>query len=248
MSVDGKRIIVTGGSGGIGAAAVRALAAAGAKVACTYNSTTPDVPEGVIVERCDITDRASVDRVFDGFADRLGGLDGLIHAAGLHGHCVAAEVDDADWDRIFDANVKGTLYANQAAFRHLRDYGGSIVNMGSVEGVRGMAGGAHYAASRGAVMAWTRSAALEWGKLGIRVNAAAPVINTQIFQKMRTHMDEATLAAVDAQLRAQIPIGGVMGDADEDMAPVLLFLVSDASRFITGQTIPVDGGLMMVGS
>jgi NAD(P)-dependent dehydrogenase (short-subunit alcohol dehydrogenase family) len=246
--VRGKRIIVTGGSGGIGAAAVRALAAAGARVACTYQSNEPDLPDGVVWAQCDIADQAQVTATFNTFARQLGGLDGLIHAAGVHGWSPADQITGAEWDRMFALNGRGTLFTNQAAFVHLRDRGGAIVNMGSVEGVRGMPGGALYAATRGAVMAWTRSVAREWGQFNIRVNAAAPVIETQLARRIRGALDDASQAAMAEMLRADIPIGGVMGDPDRDMAPVLVFLMSDASHFITGQTISVDGGYMMVGS
>jgi NAD(P)-dependent dehydrogenase (short-subunit alcohol dehydrogenase family) len=246
--VTGKRIIVTGGSGGIGGAAVRALAAAGARVACTYHANPPQLPEGVLVAPCDIADQRSVSEAFDAFVAELGGLDGLIHAAGVHGSCPADQLDEQAWDRMFARNGKGTLFTNQAAFRHLQEGGGSIVNMGSVEGVRGFAGNALYAATRGAVMAWTRSVALEWGHWGVRVNAVAPVIETQIVQRMRESLDEPSRAMMDEGLRALIPLGGKMGDPDRDLAPVLIFLMSDSSRFMTGQTIPVDGGFMMVGS
>lgn len=151
--LDGKRIIITGGSGGIGGAAVALFAAQGARVAATFNNTEPTLPAGVIARRCNIADRAEVNTVFDSMVSELGGLDVLIHAAGVHGSCAADEVDDAHWDKLFDLNGKAAVWTNQAAFRHLRATGGSIVNMGSVEGVRGFAGNAIYAASRAAVMA-----------------------------------------------------------------------------------------------
>ena len=97
-------------------------------------------------------------------------------------------------------------------------------------------------------MAWTRSVALEWGRHGVRVNCVAPAIHTEIFERQRQQMDPATLAMVDAHLAAAIPLGGRMGDPLRDLAPVLAFLASDDSRFITGQTLAVDGGLMMLGS
>jgi NAD(P)-dependent dehydrogenase (short-subunit alcohol dehydrogenase family) len=97
-------------------------------------------------------------------------------------------------------------------------------------------------------MAWTRSVALEWGKHGVRVNCVAPAIHTDIFERQRQQMDAATRAMVDAHLAAAIPLGGRMGDALRDLAPVLAFLAGDDSRFITGQTLAVDGGLMMLGS
>lgn len=246
--LDAKRIVVTGGAGGIGNAAVRVFTEEGAQVACTFNSEKPDVPDGVSARRCDVTDRSQVDAVFDGFAADLGGIDAVVHAAGVHGFTPAERITDEVWDRTFDLNAKSTLLTNQAAFRHLREGGGSIVNMGSCEGVRGMANNAAYAATRGAVMAFTRSVALEWGRYGVRVNAVAPVIHTRLAQRVRDTLDEAGLAAMDASLAQSIPLGGKMGDPVGDLAPVLAFLVSDGSRFITGQTIAVDGGFMMLGS
>jgi len=247
--LDGKRVIITGGAGGIGNAAVIAFQEAGAKVACTFNSEQPSLPDGVLSRRCDITKKAEVDSVFDAFADALGGLDVLIHAAGLHGSCPTDQLTEESWDHMFDLNGKATLFTNQAAFRHMRKAGGgSIVNMGSCEGVRGFAGNACYAATRGAVMAFTRSIALEWGKHNIRANALAPVAETRPAKRMRAHMDEAGIAMMDAYLNQAIPLGGKMGDALDDIAPVLVFLASDASHFITGQTIAVDGGFMMLGA
>jgi len=243
-----KRIIVTGGAGGIGNAAVKLMASMGARVACTFNSAAAQVPGDVVSMRCNIADRAEVNTVFDRLAESLGGLDALIHAAGVHHSKPAELVEEQDWDHALDLNAKATAWCNQAAFRHLRDQGGSIINMGSVEGVRGFAGNACYAASRGAVMAWTRSVALEWGRHKVRVNCVAPAIHTEIFERQRQQMDAATLAMVDAHIAASIPLGGKMGDALHDLAPVLAFLCSDDSRFITGQVIAVDGGLMMLGS
>lgn len=246
--LQGKRIIVTGGAGGIGNAAVRLLAAEGARIACTYNSRQPELPAGVVCRRCDIADREEVFRVFDTFADELGGLDALVHAAGIHGSCPAQQVDAANWDRMFDLNGKAAVWTNQAAFRHMQAAGGSIINMGSVEGVRGHPGNAVYAASRAAVMAWTRSIAREWGHLGVRANCVAPVIATEIFQRQRQAMDATAIAAMDAGLAQMIPLGGKLGDPLRDLAPVLVFLAGDDSRFITGQTLAVDGGYMMLGS
>ena len=247
-TLDGKRILITGGAGGIGNAALRLCLNEGARVACTWHERRPDVPEGVQLHRCDIRRRADVHAVVDAVAASLGGLDGLLHAAGLHGSRPAAEVDDADWDRLFDANAKATVWLNQAAWRHMRTGGGSIVNMGSVEGVRGFAGNAVYAASRGAVMAWTRSVALEWGRDGVRVNCVAPAVATDIFRRQCEGLPAEVLAAMQTDLRARIPLGGTLGDPARDLAPLLVFLLGDGSRFMTGQTIAADGGLMMLGS
>ncbi len=247
--LDGKRVIVTGGAGGIGNAAVIACHAAGATVACTYNTALPQVPDGVLSRRCDVTSKTEVDAAFDELAAAMGGLDALIHAAGLHGSCPADQLTEEGWDSMFALNCTATLFTNQAAFRHMQPAGGgSIVNMGSVEGVRGFAGNACYAATRGAVMAWTRSIALEWGKHGIRANALAPVAETRAATRMRAHMDEAAIAMMEAYLAQAVPLGGKMGHPLRDIAPALVFLTSDASHFITGQTIAVDGGFMMLGA
>jgi NAD(P)-dependent dehydrogenase (short-subunit alcohol dehydrogenase family) len=246
--LDGKRVIVTGGAGGIGAAAVIACRAAGATVACTYNATVPSLPDGVLSRRCDIASKAEIDTAFDGFAAAMGGIDVLIHAAGIHGACAADQLTEGEWDRMFALNGKATMFTNQAAFRHMQGHGGAIVNMGSVEGVRGFAGNACYAASRGAVMAWSRSIALEWGRYKVRANCVAPVAETRLAQAMRAGLDPAAVAAMDAYLAQAVPLGGRMGDVHADIAPVLVFLASDASQFITGQTIAVDGGFMMLGS
>ncbi|CAB1369721.1 SDR family NAD(P)-dependent oxidoreductase [Denitratisoma oestradiolicum] len=246
--LQGKRIIVTGGAGGIGSAAVKLFAQEGAKVACTYNNALPELPASVLNARCNIADRNEVHQVFDAFVADLGGLDVLVHAAGVHGSRPAEQIDEAHWDHLFDLNGKAAVWTNQAAFRHMRVHGGSIINMGSVEGVRGYAGNAIYAASRGAVMAWTRSVAQEWGCHRVRVNCVAPVIATEIFQRQRQAMDLASLQAMDEGLAKMIPLGGALGDPLRDLAPVLAFLAGDDSHFITGQTIAVDGGFMMLGS
>lgn len=247
-SLDGKRILVTGAAGGIGNAAIHLCVAEGARVACTWHGTLPELPAGVRAFRCDIRDRTAVHATLDAAAAVLGGLDGLLHAAGLHGSTPAADVDEADWERLFDANGKATAWTNQAAYRHMRGHGGSIVNMGSVEGVRGFAGNALYAASRGAVMAWTRSVALEWGKDRVRVNCVAPAVETEIFRRQCAGLPAEVRAAIDADLQTRIPLGGRLGDPLGDLAPVLVFLLGDGARFLTGQTLAVDGGLMMLGS
>lgn len=244
----GKKVLITGGSGGIGNAAIRLFAERGARVACTYHRRQPEVPASVSLHQCDVQDREAVFRVFDEAASTLGGIDVLVHAAGMHGSCPADKITAETWDAMFDANVKAAVWTNQAAFQHMRKGGGSIINMGSSEGVRGFAGNATYAASRGAVMAWTRSVAQEWGRLNVRVNCVAPVVATEIFARQKQALDAASLAALDQKLAQVIPLGGQLGDPLADLAPVLAFLANDDSHFITGQTIAVDGGFMMLGS
>jgi NAD(P)-dependent dehydrogenase (short-subunit alcohol dehydrogenase family) len=248
LDLRGKRVVVTGGAGGIGNAAVRLFCRLGADVGCTFHSTRPDVPGRVSLRSCDVSNADDVRATFAAFAEEFGGLDALVHAAGVHESCPADGLTVGTWEAIFASNVTSTLLTNQAAFEHMRSRGGAIVNMGSCEAVRGRAGSAAYASTRGAVMAWSRSIALEWGPFGVRVNSVAPVDETAIAKRERAALDDRGRAAMDAALQQVIPLGGKMGDPLRDLAPVLAFLISDAAAFITGQTISVDGGLMMLGS
>src|SRR6202012_5024938 len=117
---------------------------------------------------------------------------------------------------------------------------------GSSAGLHGNAGAGAYSASKGRVLAWTRVIATEWGRHGIRANAVAPAIVTPMYENSRAGLSEIDGRARDASLADRILLGDTLGDADRDFAPVMVFLASDASRFITGQTVAVDGGLVFV--
>jgi NAD(P)-dependent dehydrogenase (short-subunit alcohol dehydrogenase family) len=242
--LDGKRIIVTGGARGIGEAAVDAFSHAGASVvSLDIGHSDGDAGSGILRLRCDIASAASVETAFGGAVAHLGGLDALANVAGVISQHPAESIPLAEWGRVIGVNATGTLLTNQAAFPHLRAAGGgSIINIGSVAGVRGYPNGAHYAASKGAVLAWTRTVADEWGPLGIRVNAVAPSVWTPMYDEWRAGLTPAELAAHDEFQRISTPIGGKLGDPRGDLAPLLVFLAGDGSRFITGQTIAADGG------
>jgi NAD(P)-dependent dehydrogenase (short-subunit alcohol dehydrogenase family) len=256
MQLKGKRIIVTGGARGIAASAVRAFAEEGAQVASF--DIIDDLGEKVAAEaskrgpgtvrfyHCDVSSRSEVQNAFDSAIGNLRGLDALVNVAGVERTAPAEEITDKDWDLIFNVNVKGTLYTNQAAFKHLRDHGGRILNFGSQAGMNGMPGAAAYSAAKGAVIAWTHTVAQEWGKYGITVNAIVPGMWTPMYEEHRARLSPEELTAHDAIMASLIPLGGRLGQPDRDIAPVLVFLVGDGARFITGQIIPVDGGLSMV--
>jgi len=256
MQLQGRRIILTGGARGIGAAAVRAFVAEGARVAVcdVLDDEAAAVVDGANRAgsgearywHCDVVSRAETDRVFHAAVDWLSGLDAMVNIAGVERTAPAEEIDDAHWDLMFDVNARGTMNTNQAAFRHLKDRGGRIVNFGSGAGVRGMAGGAAYSAAKGAVLAWTRTVAQEWARYGVTVNALAPGIWTPMYDAHRARMSAEELAAHDAGMRQRVLIGGKLGDPDRDLAPVLVFLVGEGARFITGQTLPVDGGMLIL--
>jgi NAD(P)-dependent dehydrogenase (short-subunit alcohol dehydrogenase family) len=251
--LDGRRIIVTGGASGIAAATVRAYAAEGARVASldvndeAGRRVAAEAGPGVTYYHCDVAQRADVDRVFAEAVGALGGLDVLANVAGVERGTPAEDIPDVEWDLVFGVNVKGTLYTNQAAFRHLKDGGGVVINFGSGAGIRGQRGSAHYSASKAAVMAWTRTVAQEWAKYGIRVNSVVPAIWTQMYDEYRSRMSDQERMIHDMAMQHVIPLGGKLGDPDRDAAPVMVFLASDLSRFITGQAIPVDGGMVMLG-
>jgi NAD(P)-dependent dehydrogenase (short-subunit alcohol dehydrogenase family) len=135
---------------------------------------------------------------------------------------------------------------NRAVFPHLRDHGGSIINFASGAGALGLPNKAAYSAAKGAVLAWTRTVAQEWGPHNIRVNAIAPAIWTPMYEKTRAEMSPEQLSSHDAYMAKVIPLGGKLGDMVEDLVPVLAFLASPGSRFMTGQIIAVDGGTLMV--
>lgn len=256
MNNQGKRVILTGSASGIGASALKALVAAGAHVvgmdvadvagaAVVSAVTALDGPGRAHYLHCDVSQRESVQAAFTDAVAWLGGLDALINVAGIERKAPAEDIAQVDWDLMFDVNARGTLNTNQAAFVHLRDKGGRIVNFASAAGVMGVPGLAHYSAAKAAVLGWTRTAAKEWGRHGITVNAVAPGMWTPMYKHFRSRLDATQLAAHDAMMAGQIPLGGRLGDPDRDMAPVLVFLVSDGARFITGQTLAVDGGLMI---
>jgi NAD(P)-dependent dehydrogenase (short-subunit alcohol dehydrogenase family) len=241
----GRRVLVTGAAGGIGAAAVEALTAAGAQVVATYHRTEPQTDAEVDWLRCDVTDEDSVAQAFSSVEDRFGRLDVLIHAAGLWTPGIPGQVATADLDATMKTNFTSTVLTNQAAYRLMCQNGGQIINFGSAEGVMGSPVSAGYAAAKAAVTAWTRSIAKAWGSQGITANALAPAVDTPGAQRFRDFLGPAAAPIIDQQLRITIPLGGKLGNPRDDIGPILVFLSSAGARFITGQLIPIDGGLLM---
>ncbi|MGI9363401.1 MAG: SDR family NAD(P)-dependent oxidoreductase [Parasphingorhabdus sp.] len=255
MELKGKKIIITGSAQGIGESTLRAYVAKGAQVAAmdvdaiageaAVTRANADGPGSAFFIKCDVSNRAEVDAAFDAAAERMGGLDVLAHIAGVHRHAPTHDVPDETLAWLFDVNINGTIYTNGAAYRHMPK-GGSIINFGSESGLTAEINNAVYGASKAAVHAWTRSVAREWGERGIRLNAVLPYIATPMYARFREALSDEDLAAHDKATAEQIPLGGKFGDADKDLAPVMVFLAGDGSRFITGQLIPVDGGLISV--
>ncbi|WIM88909.1 SDR family oxidoreductase [Candidatus Mycobacterium wuenschmannii] len=246
--LEGRRILVTGAATGIGAAAVRVLHAAGARLAATYHRSTPaDNAPAVTWLQCDVRDPDSVDAAFAAAAQELGGLDVLVNAAGLWQPGVPGQISSEEIDFLLATNIKATVLTNQAAYAVMRENGGQIINFGSAEAVMGSPIAAVYAATKGAVQAWTRSAAKAWGAERVTVNALAPAVQTPGADRLRDFLGPDVAVYIDQQMKLSIPLGGKLGDPATDLGPALVFLASPGAGFITGQLLPVDGGLAMVG-
>ncbi len=248
FKLDGKVAIVTGGAGGIGEALAMGLGIHGATV--IVSSRRQDAIDKVAAEitkvsgneaialTCDVTSEESMTALVDTVVKKYGKLDIMVNAMGMNIKHDAFEYPVEDWDKLFDVNVKGTMIACKAAGKAMKNQdGGSIINLSSVRGIRGYTGGnSGYCATKGAVELITKSLALEWASLGIRVNAIGPAL---IITPGTKHIaDNPELAKKYA---AAVPMGRI--GLPEDLSGACVFLASEAAGFISGQTIYVDGGL-----
>lgn len=254
MILEGKRVIVTGGVTGIGRATTLACAREGASVVSMSTAATDRNRVTRIADQiadggagryrhipCDIGDRSAVDAAFAEATEWLGGLDGLVHSAATQTIKPAEDLTDDDIMSDLRVSTFGMVYANQAAFPHLKDNGGSIVNITSYVAIGGQDDLAAYGLAKGAVNGWSFVLAREWGKHMIRVNLMAPVVATTGFQAWYEAQSPEDQRASDEGRKRSIALGGKMGTAD-DAADVNVFLLSDLSRYLTGQIFYADGG------
>ncbi|MDO4501359.1 MAG: SDR family oxidoreductase [Erysipelotrichaceae bacterium] len=248
--LDGKKIVITGGTSGMGQTTVEGYSKLGAKVVFFGRN----VEAGKAIEakcgakfiKCEVQYENEVESSIKEAVEYLGGIDVLVHAAAIDEHSNAENISLDSWNRIFDINSTGTFLINKAVFPYMKEAGGGhIINFTSASAYTGGMNQAAYAASKGAVVAWSRNIAKEWMKYNIRVNLIAPCIWTPMYDMSRKALPEAVVKAMDANL-AQICLGGKLGDPETDYLPVMAFLASDSSKFITGQTVSIDGGILMV--
>lgn len=257
MRLENKRIIVTGAASGMGAASVRCFVSHGARVVAmdvnerggrtVVDQANEAGPGHAAFLPADVASSASVAQAFEAAVEAMGGLDVLANPAAIQRQSSASDVEVDDWDRMFAINTRGTMLTNQCACRYMRQGpGGSIINFGSISGLRPEPSACAYSASKGAVHSFTRTAAHTWGEYGIRVNAILPAIATPMYDAALARLDEAERTAHHWQNLSSIAMGQAYGDPDRDLGPVMVFLASDDSRFVTGQLLPVDGGQVNV--
>jgi NAD(P)-dependent dehydrogenase (short-subunit alcohol dehydrogenase family) len=255
FDLKGRRALETGSARGIGAAIVRALARAGVRVVLTdvdlkaAEALAAEVGGGAAAFQIDVRDRASTENAFKAGIAHLGGLDILCANAGVSTMRRAVDLTDEDWNFNFDVNARGVFLSNQIACRHFlaENRKGVIVNTASLAAKVGAPLLAHYSASKFAVFGWTQALAREMAPHGIRVNAVCPgFVRTSMQEREIVWEGELrgmTPEAVRAEYVSLTPLARI--EEPEDVADVVLFLASDASRFMTGQGVNVTGGVRM---
>lgn len=247
MLLTGKNAIVTGGSRGIGRAISLALAAEGANVAIIYAGNTQAAEEtkqqvlekGVqaLTIQCDVGDEAAVTKMVKEVKKTFGTVDILVNNAGITRDNLVMLLKEDDWNAVLNTNLTGAFHCTKAVSRFMmKQKQGAIVNITSVVGEMGNAGQANYAAAKAGLIGFTKSVAKELASRNIRVNAIAPGC-------VATEMTEVLgQDALDAMIKS-IPLGRAA--QPEEIAQAVLFLVSDHASYITGQTLNVDGGMVM---
>jgi NAD(P)-dependent dehydrogenase (short-subunit alcohol dehydrogenase family) len=255
FDLTGRKAIVTGGSKGIGAAIVRALDKAGATVAIAdldvmaAQAVIAELENGGFAVEIDVTKRESVEHAFNLAIEGLGGLDILCANAGVSTMRPAVDITDEEWDFNFDVNARGVFLTNQIATRYFLREGKKavIVNTASLAAKVGAPLLAHYSASKFAVFGWTQALARELAPKGIRVNCVCPgFVRTSMQEReilWEAELRGMTPEAVRAEYVTLTPLGRI--EEPEDVADVVVFLASDASRFMTGQGINITGGVRM---
>ena len=247
MLLSGRVALVTGGSRGIGRAIAIRLAAEGAKVAVNYagNKAAAEEVKAIIEKQggtahliqADVSDASAACEMVERVHAELGGLDILVNNAGITRDTLLIRMKDEDFDAVIGTNLKGVYACTKAAAKIMtKQRSGRIVNLSSVVGEIGNIGQTNYAAAKAGVIGFTKAAAKEFAARGITVNTVAPGF-------IDTDMTAVLKDSIREKLIENIPLGAL--GKPEHVADAVIFLVSDAASYITGQTLNVDGGMVM---
>jgi 3-oxoacyl-[acyl-carrier protein] reductase len=242
-----KVAVVTGASKGIGAAIARHLAAEGASVVVNYSSDKAGAERVVadikrdggkaVAVQANVTKQAEIRRLFSAAKEAFGRLDVLVNNAGIYEFAPLEAVTPEHFHKQFDLNVLGLILATQEAVKHFGPEGGSVINISSLVSTLGVPNGAVYSATKAAVDAVTRSLARELGPRKIRVNSINPgMVDTEGYRAAGIHESE-----LRRQTEAQTPLGRI--GRPEDIAPAAVYFASDDSKWVTGETLFLTGGL-----
>lgn len=242
MQLQNKSVIVTGGASGIGGAVTRTFVERGARVvAVDINEAAgailaEELKDAVVFLHGDVSDPAVAERAVSAAVEHFGGLHALVNNAHASRQAPFLDLTEQMWDLSFNTGLRATINFMRAAYPELKKTSGSIVNFGSGAGLDGQPTQAAYASAKEAIRGLSRVVANEWAPDGIRVNVVCPMAMTEGVQAWSEAFPE-----LYGQTLNKIPLGR-FGNPETDVAPAVAFLVSDDARYITGQTLMVDGG------
>lgn len=247
FDLKGKVAVVTGGSRGIGKSIALTLGRLGANIVINY-ARNANAADEVIEElkalgvkamavQANVADAEQAKRLINAAIEGFGSIHILVNNAGITRDNLLMRMKDSDWQEVIDTNLTGVFNCTRAAIRAMmKQRSGRIVNISSIVGIRGNAGQANYCASKAGVIGFTKSAARELGSRGITVNVVAPGF-------IETDMTDVLPVNIKEQMLKSIPLN--RAGTPEDIAEVVAFLCSDTASYVTGQTISVDGGMVM---
>ena len=246
MLLKGKNALVTGGSQGIGAAASLELAREGANVCLTYRKHDVEAKKyadeiremgrKALAIKCDISSFAEAESVVKKAVDEFGGLDILVNNAGMNWDGVSWKMSEEQWDRVIEVNLKGYFnFTRQVAPIFKDQKYGKIINITSINGMRGKFGQSNYSASKAGIIGFTKAVAKELGAFNVNVNAVAPGLIETTMLKESDSRDKIIDMALNEIVLKRV-------GQPEDLANVVAFLASDKARHVTGEVIKVDGG------